>query len=253
MPTPFMHMAFAQRVVADDALPPDVRAAIDAHWGAFLLGSIAPDARVSSGIRRADTHFFEYEPVIATPPITAMLTQYPMLNRANVGSDQHAVFIAAYGAHLAMDEIWCTDLLFPKFMNGWADGSLSFQMLHMLLGWLDARDLQTLPLAAQYPALAAATPDHWLPFIPDEALIVWRDTIASQIAPEGSSRTLEILSQRIKMNEGEMRAFINSPDKMDQFMWQNVSRETVAAVEVAMYARARSVLLDYLQNNVTAT
>ncbi len=44
-----------------------------------------------------------------------------------------------------MDEIWCTDLLFPKFMNGWEDGTLSFQMLHMLLASLDALDYQTLP------------------------------------------------------------------------------------------------------------
>ncbi len=95
-----MHMAFAERVIADEALPPDARAASDAHWGAFLLGNIAPDARVSSGIRRADTHFFEYTPMIAMPPITAMLAQYPALNRAIVGSDPDA------GLSRAMARIW---------------------------------------------------------------------------------------------------------------------------------------------------
>ncbi len=239
-----MHMAFAQRVVQDEALSLDTRALIAQEWGAFLLGNIAPDARVSSGIRRADTHFFEYEPVIAVQPMDAMLTQFPMLMRANVTSAAHVAFIAGYVAHLAMDEVWCTDLLFPRFM-AWDGGFTSFQMLHMLLGTLDARDLQKVP-PDQYLALAAATPDHWLPFIPDPALIVWRDTIAEQIALGGHSRTLEILSQRIKMDEREMREFIDSAPLMDQYLWQNVPPEAVAAAEVRMYERARDCIRRYL-------
>src|ERR1700694_5021643 len=99
MPTPFMHLAFAQRVSTDDMLPPATRELIAAHWGPFLLGNVAPDARVSSGIRRADTHFFEYEPIIETPPVSAMLTLYPPPGRPKIRDEAQAVFIAGYCAH----------------------------------------------------------------------------------------------------------------------------------------------------------
>ena len=42
MPTPFMHMALAQRLIADPALPGATRDLLRASWGTFLLGSIAP-------------------------------------------------------------------------------------------------------------------------------------------------------------------------------------------------------------------
>ncbi len=241
-----MHMAFAGRVIADPALPQPLTSLIRTYWGTFLLGSVAPDARVSSGIRRADTHFFEYEPVIAVPPMDAMLTQFPMLGRDQVMDDDQAVFVAGYVAHLAMDEVWCTDLLFRRFMV-LQDGSFtSFQMLHMLLGYLDGRDYVTLNVDEQL-ALAAATPDHWLPFIPDAALIEWRDLIASQLPPVGPSRTLEILSQRIKMNESEMRAFIDSPNQMESNLWQYIPLSAIAEVETAMYERARASLIAYFE------
>ena len=45
MPTPFMHMALAERLIADPVLPAGLRDLLVSNWGAFLLGSIAPDAR----------------------------------------------------------------------------------------------------------------------------------------------------------------------------------------------------------------
>lgn len=248
MPTPFMHLAFAERVIADPALPDAMRTLLTApdSWGAFLLGNIAPDARVSSGMRRADTHFFEYVPTIAVPPITEMLTRFPALNRDQLHDNARIAFVAGYGAHLAMDEIWCTDLLFPHFMNGWEDKTLSFHMLHMLLASIDARDYQALPRVSQYPALATAQLHDWLPFMADNALIEWRDLIADQIAPEGTSSTVTILSQRIAMMPETMAAFIADPMQMADSLWRQVPPEVVASVEQAMYDRARGVLLTYL-------
>lgn len=248
MPTPFMHLAFAQRVSADELLPPATRDLITAQWGAFLLGNIAPDARVSSGIRRADTHFFEYEPVITTPPVTAMLSRFPELARTSIQSEAQEAFVAGYSAHLAMDEIWCVEMLFPHFMRPWDDEFTSFRMLHMLLGYLDGRDYQSLPMAAQYPALSAAAPDQWLPFIPDSALIEWRNVVAEQMVPVGNSQTLEILGQRIRMSAEDMRSFITAPEKMEQLLWQNVPLSVVETVEASMYARARATLIAYFND-----
>lgn len=235
-------MAFAQRVIDDPALAP-YRELIQSQWGAFLLGNIAPDARVSSGIRRADTHFFEYGPVIDPPALQAMLQTFPAL--VQVMPDAQKAFLAGYTAHLAMDEVWCTDMLYPHFTKLWDGNFSSFTMLHVCLGWLDARDRATLP-ESQYPALASATPSEWLPFIPDAALVEWRDVVASQIAPGGKSRSLEILGQRVKMNEAELREFIESEKAMNDYLWHNIPHSVIEANDQHMYEAARANILTYL-------
>src|SRR5579859_4145119 len=116
MPTPFMHMALAERLIVDFTLPRPVCDVLSANWGAFLFGSIAPDARVSSGLQRADTHFFEYSPRVEPPPVAAMLNAHPQLRRPALAEDAHAAFIAGYATHLAMDAVWCTELFFPMFI-----------------------------------------------------------------------------------------------------------------------------------------
>src|SRR5438876_756682 len=146
MPTPFMHMALAHRLLRDPQLPPKFRSHLDKEWGAFLLGSIAPDARVTAGTHRGESHFFEYQPVVDPPPIIAMLTTYPNLQANALSNDQHTAFIAGYAAHLKMDEVWCTDILFPVFIEGnrWASKQTEYLMLHLLLAYLDQRDLLAL-------------------------------------------------------------------------------------------------------------
>src|SRR5260221_4240641 len=107
MPTPFMHMALAKRLLADGTFPEPARKFLAANWGPFLLGSVAPDARVSSGMDRAATHFFEYAPIIDPPPVQAMLARHPELVRSAILDDEQAAFVAGYAGHLSMDEVWC--------------------------------------------------------------------------------------------------------------------------------------------------
>jgi hypothetical protein len=234
----------ADRAIHDPQLPTPLRDLIRTHWGAFLLGNIAPDARVSSGIRREDTHFFEYNATIPTPAMDKLIARNPRLRRAEVG-DEHAAFIAGYAAHLAMDEVWCTDLLFPYFMNLWDGKFTSFQMLHICLGYLDSRDYQHLP-ATHHAALSEAQPSGWLPFIPDQALEAWKTLVVGQLPPDGVSLTLEILGQRIKMAQADMQVFIESEQAMQDYLWRNVPPEQVARVEEAMYQRAIHNLMTYL-------
>jgi hypothetical protein len=111
---------------------------------------------------------------------------------------------------------------------------------------MDEQDYLVLPLDEQYPALSTAQPAQWLPFIPDQALIDWRDLVASQIAPGGHSRTLEILGQRIRMNAAEMAEFIHSEQAMNDYLWRNVPRTAVAKAEQSMYHRACESIRMYL-------
>lgn len=247
MPTPFMHLALARRLMHDPTLPDAVRQALGAAWGPFLLGSIAPDARVSSGMDRAATHFFEYRPVIDPPPATAMLRAYPVLRRSRLGSDTaHLAFVAGYAAHLAMDAIWCTDLLFAHFNDSWGTPRGRWYYLHMLLGTLDQRDRQLLP-DDYYNALAGAKPSGWLPFIPDPDLGQWRDLVANQLAPGAASLTLEIFGARINMRADEIAARMDDADYMAE-LWQNIPLTVIAEIERRMDDGVRRTLADYFED-----
>jgi hypothetical protein len=246
-----MHMALAERLLADPVLPHPVRDLLAENWGAFLLGSIAPDVRVSSGLNRVSTHFFEYVPQVDPPAVSAMLTQYSELLRTHITDNTRIAFVAGYAAHLAMDQIWCTDLLFPAFFySDWADNSTKMLVLHVLLSYMDQRDRQLLP-DSQYAQLSTAAPNHWLPFIDDEALIVWRDTIASQIAPGAMSLTLDILGKRVSKTAAELATVVDDPIKMAELTWKNIPPEKLAEVEQTMYNACRDAVITYLSDETS--
>jgi hypothetical protein len=248
MPTPFMHLALAERLIADPALPAAAREAITSAWGAFLLGSVAPDARVTGGMERQATHFFAYGPVIDPPPAVAMLREFPALAYDQVDAPARAAFIAGYAAHLAMDETWCTDMLFPRFLIDWATERERWLLLHMLLAILDERDRQALP-AAQHVALCAALPTDWLPFVADADLIVWRDVVAAQLAPGAASRTLEILGGRVGLGVDEMNAYLADLARMS-VLWAHLPLADVGAIEARMYANVLQTVSAYFEGRL---
>lgn len=249
-----MHMALVNRLIDDASLPTATRTLLRSAWGAFLLGSVAPDARVSSGISRVDTHFFEYAPTIDPPPATAMLHRHPGLRRSAVVNENdkaRLAFVAGYAGHLAMDEIWCVDMLFPYFVhqNGWTNSASAMLALHVLLSYLDERDLKQLP-DGEHEHLVSAEPRDWLPFMPDDALRGWRDIVAAQLPPAGASRTLEILGKRIGMTVEDMTEFLASKTQMGEIVWANVPAERVAATEEAMYVAVRRTVIAYLDDSL---
>jgi hypothetical protein len=244
-----MHMALARRLLTDPQLPRTAHDLLQAEWGAFLLGSIAPDARVSSGFDRVHTHFFEYGPVIDPPPVITMLARHPDLRRSAIQDESKAAFVAGYVAHLAMDEVWCTGVLYPRFLHddSWATLRTRSMLYHMLLGLLDQRDRSELQ-DADYRQLSSTAPDHWLRFIGDEGLRRWRDAVASQIAPGASSLTLSILGQRIGMQASEMAAFVADEARMAP-LWQAVPLTQLAAVEEAAHSATRRAVASYLADH----
>lgn len=238
-----MHMAVAHRLREDEHVTGAAREQIGAHWGAFLLGNIAADARVSSGLQRRDTHFFDYQPVLKPSPHTVMLAAHPELRVSAVNSPAQAVFVAGYCAHLAMDEVWCTDVLYPLF-DDWGSPRQRFEMLHMLLGALDERDYLALP-RSDFDPLFRSQPDNWLPFMSDADLVGWRNVIAEQIAPGASSRTFEIFSARIQRTASDLADFIHDAEQMQRGLWANVPRQAIEQIEAKMYTHARHVMVDY--------
>lgn len=241
MPTPFMHLNAAHRWLQE--APAEAQAAIMSHLGAFLLGNVAPDARVSTGLSREETHFFEYAAKIEPPAKDAMFEAHPTLETA-VGEQR--AFVAGYIAHLAMDVVWAESMLYPNFYKkDWLTPAMRFVHLHVLLLQLDERDYGQWPDTFA-PALANAQPDHWLPFLGDADLIEWRNIIADQILPGKHSKSIEVLGTRVSVGEAGLREILADEARIQDELWANVPQGLVESVEQQMFAAMRRDLLNYL-------
>lgn len=247
MPTPFTHLQIADRLLQDDHIPAEMRALIDAERGAFLLGNIAADARVSSGLRREDTHFYAYDRPITERPWRVMTRMYESLFAPH--SLAQRAFIAGYVAHLTVDEVWSLEMVYPYFaLSDWGTRQQRFVMLHIILIYMDERDYSRLPLWER-DSLYSAQPQTWSPFIPDTDLEGWRDFVATQLQPDGVSETLSVFGDRIQLSPAHLRAILDSPDQMERDLWQHVPHAVLGQVEESMYQQARDQMLVYLDES----
>jgi hypothetical protein len=245
MPTPFTHLEIAQRLLCDEAVSATDRALLKAERGAFLLGSIAADARVDSGMSRETTHFYAYDRLPNDHAWRVMLQRHPELRTPH--SSAQRAFIAGYAAHLAVDEAWGREVLHPRFfLHDWGVGrEQRFLMLHVILIFMDERDLTHLePWHTDY--LPRAAPDHWLPFMSDDILRAWRDNIGWQISSVGKSLTLQVLGGRVHKQPAELRAILDSSADMQAQLWTHVPRDFLAQAEQTMYGFAREQMGVYL-------
>ncbi len=245
MPTPFTHLANAKQLLADSGLLPNQRALLEQHWGAFLLGSIAPDAHSkASGLKRSDTHFFEYTPKVDPPAEDVLFASYPEL--VTVNDSAHAAFIAGYLGHLAMDEVWCERVIMPiRLAEHWGSRTVRQLVIVLLVGVVDGRDYAVLP-TSYHVALSETQPQDWLPFLSDEAIVAWGQLVAGQIAPDGVPFTTDILGRTIPMAQAELAALLESPVKLQSKLWDYFSQARLAEAEAAAYQHMRSVVCTYL-------
>lgn len=246
MPTPFTHLAKAEQLLHDPLLSPEQRSLLQDYWGAFLLGSIVADGHhLANGLKRADTHFFAYQPQIDPPAETAMMERYPQLGFKGLGSTGHAVFIAGYLGHLAIDVVWCEDVIFPYFWGAdWGNPAYRHFLFTALISYMDQRDYETLPNAHK-ALLYNTTPHEWLPFLPDTAIEAWRNRVAEQLPPGGASETLAILTRTVQAGYN-LAEVVQSSDAMQSQLWNRYSVNQLAAAEAKAYARMRLVVCNYL-------
>lgn len=244
MPTPFSHLAAAQRLLEDVQIPASYRHLLWQERGAFLLGSVAADARVGASLPREKTHFYSYERGIVETPWRVMMRENPGLLQPH--NDAHRAFVAGYVAHLGMDEIWSREMVGPHFVRrDWGDQAFRFYMLHITLIHMDERDLAQLE-SWQADSLCSAKPDHWLDFISDHDLRTWQTRIYEQIKPGGKSETLEVFGERIFKTPAEIRAFLDSETQMFEGLWAHISPGLLADIEAQMYENARHQMSLYL-------
>jgi hypothetical protein len=195
MPTPFMHLAVAERIRVDARLSADIRKLVADHYPAFYLGNVAPDFQTICDIPREKTHFYPLPPVPGDRAFTTMFAQYPEMSLASRLPVSQAVFLAAYAAHLMLDVRWFHEVMMPYFVHSpdWDNHHERFVVHNTLLTYLDKLAVDSLPDSAEM-ILAAAEPDNWLPFAADEELIRWRDYLVVQLRPGTALQTITIFA-----------------------------------------------------------
>jgi hypothetical protein len=245
MPTPFTHLAYAQRFLADETLSRGAHAFLTAHLPAFMLGSIAADAQTIASMTREDTHFYSYDREISEHPYRLMLERYAASGL--LLSAEACAFAAGYAAHLGMDEIWTLRMTRPHFaQREWASREKRFVALHLLLVSMDERDEQRLASATR-DMLAVAAPDKWCPFIPDDVLRAWQTMIVRQMPPGGTSETLEVISPRVSIAPVQFRAMLDDSALMERDLWAHIPHALLTEVETDMFTGALGQLGDALE------
>jgi hypothetical protein len=256
MPTPIQHLAIAQRLITSD-LPPATRRVLEAHWGAHLLGHIAPDAQNKSGQDRAETHFFTLPPKQQRPGHEQIFCTHPALAQASALGPAQAVFVAGYLAHLLLDDLWIRQVFEPYFgtLATWGDLRERLLLHNVLRAWLDQSEMAELS-GNESMHLCQAEPNHWLPFMADSALCAWRDEIAAQLQPGATMRTAEVFAARARISVKEFNAFLVTPGGMAQVFahvpQQHILNFTCPAAEPVgtALAQSRELIIAYLEDRL---
>ncbi|MDA0242782.1 MAG: zinc dependent phospholipase C family protein [Chloroflexi bacterium] len=247
MPTPFMHLHFAERLLAHPALDEAVRQQLCANWPAFYLGSVAPDFQVVCAVVREATHFYTI-PVTAddTAAFDRLLTTYPALASPNQLPAPQAIFWAAYGAHLLYDLLWDHAVLTPHFRHGeWGDKRGRFLAHNTLLTYMDTAAVAALPPTAA-ATLRQNNSQGWMPFDPDDKLAEWQELLAVQLLPSAPIRTIEIYAQRMGISPAQFAAQLNDPTWMAEQVFCHISlAEVQTAVDTAL-AQSIPLITHYL-------
>lgn len=222
-----LHMAEEMRRQAGNGR---LAALFSASWPAFYLGSVAPDCQELAQISREATHFYDVPPKPDNQAYPRMLNQYPQLADSAALPPAQAMFVAAYSVHLMLDLVWFREVLMPYFVNArqWVDGRKERYIVHnIVLTYLDKLAYESLPETA-VSTLSAANPQHWLPFVPDDALRQWQTLLTAQLEPAGELETINIYAGRLGMSPAEFAANIEDVNWMEAHVFQNVP---VAAIQ----------------------
>ncbi len=256
MPTPFMHLEYAERlrpVLSGSAngqasASSRVTCKIESEWPAFYLGSIAPDYQAICDVPREKSHFYPLPLPADWDAVAAMLEQTRELADVAELSDANAVFVAAYLAHLLLDEIWYLEILLPYFVQPEHLGEMSHRMLlhNMMLIYLDRKALHALPGNAG-TVLATARATAWLPFAMDHQLGAWQTMIVDQLQPGAFVQTVPIFAGRMGLQANEMEAWLDDDEWLERELFANAP---LVAVEMSMansLPRAAACVRSYLR------
>lgn len=252
MPTPFMHLQIAERILHDDALGQQIGQMIHRHYSAFYFGNIAPDYQTICNVPRATTHFYDLPPGNEDRAYPEMLASFPELAKPLTMKRDQAVFVAAYCAHLMLDLRWYHEVLIPFFVESqqWKSHHQRFVVHNTLLTYLDRHAVSVLPAAAGN-TLSEANPKGWLPFAQDWQLTEWRDLLVAQLRPGTPLRTIEIYADRLLLTQEEFAGNLDKPEWMDENLFTKVPIERVQETMTSAVAESVGIINNFLMPLVT--
>ena len=248
MPTPVQHIAIADRLLDDTALPSSILDRLLEQRGAFLFGNTAPDVQTVSGQPREATHFFEI-PFRSIPmPHQAMFKQYPGLSHTRTLPPAQAAFLAGYICHLWLDVLWVRDIYLPGFGPDapWATMRERLLYHNILRTWCDQDDQRRLN-GDIGPSLAEVQPDHWLPFTADRFLAAWRNGLVEQFQPGASIRTIEVFARRGGVSPDQFLRVLDSPQEMERNIFAHAPREKIETFYQNGYAQMAQLIVDHFR------
>lgn len=248
MPTPFYHLGIAEALLVSPELPAHISSLLKAYRPAFLLGNTAADVQVFSGQPREATHFFRVpSPLGARLPWENLLHQHPQLRRADQLPVEQAAFWAGYLCHLQADWHWVQDLFWPVF-GPFAPRPPDARLvtLHdVLRAYLD-RQVQYELGPDLGASLAAVYPAGWMPFAPDVAMFAWRDFLAEQLLPGGSSQTVTVFARRAGISPEKFQALLDTEAEMERLVFSRLSRQQLAFYREKILHENCNLLVGYL-------
>jgi hypothetical protein len=244
-----MHLDVAEEIRANSNLSETVADQLAREWPAFYLGSVAADFQTISDVAREVTHFYKLPPQRGVQAHEVMLETYPQLAEPQALAPDHAVFIAAYRAHLLLDLRWYWDVLIPYFVEAddWpGDHRQRFLAHNTLLTYLDKIAYEALPQSAAC-TLAAAEPDEWLPFTSDGDLVRWRDMLVQQMQPGASLKTVAIYAERLQMTPEAFAQKLEDPSWLEEQLFSRVPLQRVQGVISEAREQSVSLITEYLE------
>ncbi len=213
MPTPFQHLIYAKAVLEAPTLPEALHASLNGIAGAFLLGNTAADVQTLTGQRRVETHFYEIPPAATPRAWEALLRAYPKLSDPERLPREQAAFVSGYLLHLVWDERWAWDVFGPFYLYSatWSDYH-TFSVHHNALRVLMDREAEKALQAAPeiLGQLRQASPNGWLPFVPDGALAQWRDWIIAQLEEPATVQTAQVFAERMRIAPEALEAVVQA-------------------------------------------
>jgi hypothetical protein len=249
VPTPFYHISLAQDILAHPDLPEKTRSFLCEHACDFYLGKTAPDVQTVSGQKRSETHFFYIPLRGAKPPWEKMLSKNRSLRDPSALPPSQAAFIAGYLCHLQADISWLKRIFLPYFGLGerWIKLQRRLFLHNVMRAYLDEQILSKIPPDIS-SCLHQTQPDHWLPFVADQYLVVWRDDLAQQLHPNGNSRTNEVFAERMGVSVEEITNLLNSEEQLDKELFSHIPRQNLVEYRQAVIRENLDLLQTYLGN-----
>lgn len=248
MPTPFYHLSIAQELLQAPQIPESVRCTLSRHRGAFLFGNTAPDAQTVSGQSRRETHFFEVPPNPAAPlPWDALLARNPDLGRPGELPGEQAAFWAGYLCHLQADWLWIRELYLPVFgpQAGWSDFGDRLFLHNVLRSYLDQQYLASLVNGVS-ARLQGLLPSQWVPFVPEAALVGWRDFLVQQLQPGGAVQTVEVFAARAGLPVQQFYALLEDDELLQRRIFSRLPRAKLERYRERLVHENCNLVVTYL-------